>query len=919
MTKNPERTRFSWEDLLELSMSVGKHLELSRSTQVFIDCLRKKITFIEYELWQVKDDRLYPFYPRFNESTILKSYAPKNVSLLFPIYEEESFRTLSAEQLLNIEIQPKIPNLEYRSIRLHADFFLLLTFDSSDEAITASELTLLLPILQRFGVAIQLHQEKLSSSLPGANEIDKISQDLEANNLILENITEGILICDLNSKILYTNNRILELAEHNRNEVLGKNIQEIPLLNDYKTELQIKFEKVLNQGEQFEFFVPVRRNKSNNEFWAKGNLSPYRNKKGEIIGAIALVRDITNEVLAKNTEQTLKKTKDQYDLVINQGFDGVLSFDLNSEKLLNVNEALLQKMGYTSGEFLQAQVEELSPEFQPNGLTSKTYLSNINHQIKKSKNRKINYEWVHKRKDGTLYYVEVIAVRLEAPNDHIKIEIHQDITQRYLAQKELQENRERLNQFFDRSPIAVHIRSIDSHNFERVNQKFTQLFGYTVDELNEKTRRQLVFDEDTAYIKKQMERLYKKEIQSFRTVKQYIRKDGSRFWGAATRSLVELKDETLLIGFIEDITEQKNAEKLILESNQRYQDLFDNMYDALLTVNPEGKFLNANKASERILGYSLDEIQQLNIQDIIHPDDKEKSDRYLDKLKKEGFYSNYQGRIITKKGKVKYVQVNSNVIIENGKIIGSRDIARDITELKITEQKKEQLFKELEQANKQLKDFAYIVSHDLKAPLRAISTLSNWIAEDYKDLIDEEGKYHLELLTSRANRMQNFIEGILQYSRLGRTKMVLEKVNPNRLIDEIIRDLNLPKQFNISVENKLPVIKAQNIRIQQVFQNLISNAVKYNDKEFGQIKISYDSTKTHHWFHVEDNGQGIEEKHYEKIFQIFQTLQPRDELESTGVGLTIVKKIVELHDGEITLKSKPRMGTTFSFSIAKFE
>lgn len=257
-------------------------------------------------------------------------------------------------------------------------------------------------------------------------------------------------------------------------------------------------------------------------------------------------------------------------------------------------------------------------------------------------------------------------------------------------------------------------------------------------------------------------------------------------------------------------------------------------------------------------------------------------------------------------------------------------IFRDITEHKRREAESAQeerlrlqLLGELERSNNELKDFAYIVSHDLKAPLRAITSLAEWLAADYGDKLDEDGREQLELLKNRTRRMHNLIESILTYSRIGRSNEVKEEVDLNTLVSEVIALIDPPEGIAIKVVGELPTILFERTRMEQIFQNLIGNAALYMDKPEGRITISCtddddDDDDGSNWrFSVADNGPGIDEKYYKKIFQIFQTLRPRDEVESTGVGLTIVRKIVRMHGGEITVESKLGEGSTFHFTIPK--
>jgi signal transduction histidine kinase len=240
-------------------------------------------------------------------------------------------------------------------------------------------------------------------------------------------------------------------------------------------------------------------------------------------------------------------------------------------------------------------------------------------------------------------------------------------------------------------------------------------------------------------------------------------------------------------------------------------------------------------------------------------------------------------------------------------------------ERRLAAQRQAQLVEELEKVNRELKDFAYIISHDLKAPLRGITTLAEWISTDYADKLDDQGKEHFNLLISRVARMQNLINGILQFSRVDRTKEEKVVVNLNELVSEVIDTVAPPKDIAITIECKLPTLECERTRLTQVFQNLISNAIKYMGKPQGWIKIGCAEVNGFWEFSVADSGQGIDEKYFEKIFLLFQTLSSNDKAESTGVGLTIAKKIVELWGGKIWVRSKVGEGSTFYFSMPKQE
>jgi light-regulated signal transduction histidine kinase (bacteriophytochrome) len=229
----------------------------------------------------------------------------------------------------------------------------------------------------------------------------------------------------------------------------------------------------------------------------------------------------------------------------------------------------------------------------------------------------------------------------------------------------------------------------------------------------------------------------------------------------------------------------------------------------------------------------------------------------------------------------------------------------------------ESTISELKRANKELQEFAYITAHDLKTPLRGIGTLADWLSTDYTDKFDEQGQKQMKLLAERAKRADKLVDSILRYSSAGHTKEEQNQVDFNTVLPEIIHEIDPPENIEITIENELPVLMSRKTHIRQVFYNLLSNAVKHMDKEKGQIKVGCTEEGDFWKFSITDNGPGIDEKYFKKIFKIFQTLSPPDETNSTGIGLSIAKKIVKMNGGKIWVESNPSQGSTFFFTLPK--
>ena len=244
-------------------------------------------------------------------------------------------------------------------------------------------------------------------------------------------------------------------------------------------------------------------------------------------------------------------------------------------------------------------------------------------------------------------------------------------------------------------------------------------------------------------------------------------------------------------------------------------------------------------------------------------------------------------------------------------------LAERTRELETQSQELSDLNAVLVRTNKELEDFSYIVSHDLKAPLRAVNSLASWIEQDYSEVIDESGRETLQLLTGRVSRMNSLIEGVLGYSRIGRAQPELAPHDTARIVREVIDSLEVGDGVSISIEGELPTVVYEETHLVQLFQNLIDNAIGHSGRPETEIVVSCRQSEGVWEFSVRDTGIGIPEEHFERIFKVFQTLKPRDELEATGIGLSVVKKIAEWYGGSVRLQSTVGEGSEFTFTIPK--
>jgi two-component system sensor kinase FixL len=373
------------------------------------------------------------------------------------------------------------------------------------------------------------------------------------------------------------------------------------------------------------------------------------------------------------------------------------------------------------------------------------------------------------------------------------------------------------------------------------------------------------------------------------------------------------------------VTRKKTVEALRV-SEERFREIVETASDAIISADETEKIVSWNRGAEVIFGYVADEVIGKEFISILP--------ERLRQIHRGGFIRFITGEVhvigktvelvgLKKDGSEFPLELSlSNWMVREGNFFTG--IIRDITLRKSQEGLLEERRKNLERANrellainKELDSFSYAVSHDLKAPLRAIANLSEWLVQDYGDKLDNEGKSQLEMLHHRAEYMQTLINGILEYSRIGRVRGDIVEIDLRELIGQAVELLQPRSGIHIQIPADLPKIHAEKTRIHQLFQNLLDNAIKFMDKPKGDIRVGYEDAGVHWQFSVSDNGPGIEQRYFEKIFQLFQTLEARDKMDSTGVGLALVKKIVDLYGGSIRVQSEIGKGSTFFFTLPK--
>ncbi len=493
--------------------------------------------------------------------------------------------------------------------------------------------------------------------------------------------------------------------------------------------------------------------------------------------------------------------------------------------------------------------------------------------------------------------------------------IIRDITQEMEIKQLLAEQKKQLDIIVENSPLGI-VLTVKG-KIIKANSTFSNLLGYSEQELKTFKVKNISAPEDVAISNELMEDMNNGKLDKFTLVKKYFRKDGSYVLAKTLVSAVKNANGTIeyQVALIEDITKEREAEERLNAERRKYSSIIANMNLGLIEVDNDDTIQLINQSFSTMSGFPEKELLGRMAREVLNVKDsriiEEKGKKRL-----EGESDSYEIEVLHKNGDLRHWLISGAPRYdESGSVVGSIGIHLDITEQKHLELQKEKLLRDLESSNQGLQEYAHIVSHDLKSPLRSISALATWLSEDYKQVLDDNGINNLEMMQEKIESMDKLIDGILKYSSINSDTLETETVDLNKVIQEIREIIFIPEHVSVVIMNTLPTLSADRTKMHQLFQNLIGNAVMHISKTEGLVMISSKETDTHWQFSIADNGVGIPKEYHEKIFKIFQSMG--NDQRSTGIGLSIVKKIVDLYEGTIWLDSIKGEGATFHFTLKK--
>ena len=623
--------------------------------------------------------------------------------------------------------------------------------------------------------------------------------------------------------------------------------------------------------------------------------------------------------------EQLRRSEERLKIIFEYAPDGYYLSDLRGN-FVDGNRAAEQIVGYHREELIGKSFMKLN--LLPKRQLPKAAKTLIKNRAGKPTGPE---EFILNRKDGSQVTVEISTYPVEIQGETLVLGIARDLTERKRARRELKDSEARYRDLHEFSRDGCAATDLGGRIVES-NTAFREMLGYSRGELKRLTYEDLTVSKWHASEAKIISNQVLTRGYSDLFEKELIRKDG-------TAVPVELRIYSRtdadgkpagMWAIIRDVTERHRAEEQLRRAEEQFKVMTDSAQDAIMMMDPEGHVTFYNKTAQRMFEWTAAEAVGKDMHALLAPQ------RYHGAFHKgfAHFRHTGQGAAIGKTLELTALRKDGTEFPIEISLAGVElddqwhaiGIVRDISERKKAERKLESLnhelhvaVDELERSNRELSDFAHITAHDLKAPLRGIDTLASWLSEDYAQQLDEQGQENLRLMRERIDRMVGLINGILTYSKIGRSDESVEVLDTRGVVEDVVDHIAPPDHIEVRIEGAFPHITAERTRLMQVFQNLIGNAIKYIDKPQGLVRVSA-RTRDDAWeFCIADNGPGIEAKHFDRIFQMFQTLSSSDRCDSTGLGLAVVKKIVGLYGGRVWLESELGQGSAFHFALPRTE
>lgn len=736
-------------------------------------------------------------------------------------------------------------------------------------------------------------------------ELEEAYQSLRESELkfrtLAENSPDIITRCDKNLKITYFSKDSEDLGL-SRDDFIGKKIDDLKIDDDLK---YLWIEKVLdafstceNQEFEYKFYG------SKGVRYSQAIITPEYDDKGKIETCIGIIRDITKRKLVENA---LRESEEKFRTLAENSPAIIYRFELVPERCFSyINPVVTSITGYTPEE----HYSDPDLGFKLVCDEDKHFLDEVSRGIFKNP---LVLRWV--RKDGEIIWTE----QYNAPvyNDNGEIVAIQgivfDITERIEIEKSLERSEAKYKELVENANSSI-IRLDKNGCITFFNEFAEKFFGFSKEEILGKNVIGTIVPETESSgrdLKKLIDRIIDNPEAYYYVENENMRKNGERVWVSWTNKGIYNENGELagILSIGINITELKKARESIENERNRLFKVLDLIPAFLYLQAPDYSIKFVNNEFKKRFG----EPEDGKFYDVIH--DCQEPNKPCPSFKVFETKNPQSWEWTDNKGRNYIVYDYPFPSFNEEELV--LEVGIDVTELKNTERKLKRTIAELERSNDELRQFAYITSHDLQEPLRSIASYAQLIDRRYKGKLDSDADEFLDFMVEGAIRMKTMIQGLLEYSKIGKGDE-FKPTNIENVLTQVLANLNATINENnaIITHDQLPIVTADSRQLIQVFQNLIGNAIKFRKKdETPKIHISTKKINNEHLFSVSDNSIGMEQQYTAKIFELFKRLHTIDKYSGSGIGLAIVKRIIDRHGGRIWVESKYGKGSTFYFTI----
>jgi len=749
---------------------------------------------------------------------------------------------------------------------------------------------------------------------------------------IIEFFPDATFVIDSEKKVIAWNRALEKMTGVPKAEMLGKGDfaysvpfygERRPILidliatDDPATKKLYEYVRKRPDGAIYaEVFVPSLYEGKGAHVWVTA--SPLRDKDGSIYGAIESVRDVTDRKLA---EEALHRSEAQYRALIETTNTGFLIID-DHGKVADANQEYVRLTGRKSlAEIHGRSVMEWTAPYDREKNEKAIAECDKNGFIR-------NFEIDYAGKDGSVIPLELNATVVNIGGSRRILTLCRDITDRRRAEKLLKESEDKFRTLTEKSLTGVYL--IQDGLFRYVNPKLTEIFGYRKDELVDKKGPQdLVLPADWPIVAENLRQRMDGEITDVNYAFRGVRKDGTPVMVEVYGSKTEFRGRPAVLGTLLDITERQETQNALSESEERYRTLVD-FAPVGIIVHQQGRIQFFNKKMEELGNIrDYDSVIGMSVLDFIHPDYRDLAKKRIALLMEKGVpLSPAEEKLLAPDGTVFDMETQSIPISYQGKssiMTIVQDIsARKKAELELLEanaeleRRVEERTAQLEEVNKELEAFSYSAAHDLKAPLRRVNIFAEMLEKEAGPVLTEDTKSHMLSIRKAVTQMTGLVEGLLALSTTSSKPLLLEPVRLSALLNEALAEVKA-ETAGRAIEwsaMELPELNCDRLMIKQVFINLLSNAAKYShDRSPARISVSYEKKGSAHIIGVRDNGVGFSMEYYDKLFGVFQRLHKVEDFPGTGIGLSMVKRIISRHGGRVWAESVPDQGAVFYFTL----